>query len=237
MAFFLKRLRIYSIAAISTAILTAGENSRKKQAKTTRCDFIEKVNDPHISRSCIANSWQSQLEAKPKQALSPEGQSWQVWLAKNELDGMFSRWIRETSDLKSQSSSCLASLWNRNHGSIICVWTLNVMKTVDYSDHTILSLPMLLQSLHYSLHYNAIISCFQPRLISHSWCGSVGAHLVSLVAVCCRDSRRSWSDCSGRMFFSSSSLLDGRLLSLMARESFRKTFMARVPSESTAEAK
>lgn len=57
------------------------------------------------------------------------------------------------------------------------------------------------------------------------------AHLVSLVAVCWRNSSRSWSDCSGRMFFSSSSLFDGRLLSLIARESFLKTFMARVPSE------
>lgn len=56
------------------------------------------------------------------------------------------------------------------------------------------------------------------------------AYRVSLVAVCCRDSSRSWSDCSGRMFFSSSSLFDGRLLSLMARESFLKTFMASVPS-------
>ncbi|CAG5863071.1 unnamed protein product [Menidia menidia] len=51
-------------------------------------------------------------------------------------------------------------------------------------------------------------------------------HLVSLVAVCCRDSSRSLSVCIGRMFFSSSSLLDGRLLSLRASESFRKTFMA-----------
>lgn len=63
------------------------------------------------------------------------------------------------------------------------------------------------------------------------------AHLVSLVAVCCRDSYLSWSDCSGRMFFSSSSLFDGRLLSLMARESFRKTFMASVPSMIRQEAK
>lgn len=55
------------------------------------------------------------------------------------------------------------------------------------------------------------------------------AHRVSLVAVCCRDSRRSWSDCRGRMFFSSSSLFDGRLLSLMARESLRRTLMASVP--------
>lgn len=119
--------------------LAAGETSCKKQAKTTRCDFIERVNDPHFSRSCIANSWQSQLEAKPKQALSPEGQSWQVWLAENKIDGMFSRWIRETSDLKSQSSSCLARLWNKNHVSIICVWTLNVMKTVDFSSHNFIA--------------------------------------------------------------------------------------------------
>lgn len=63
------------------------------------------------------------------------------------------------------------------------------------------------------------------------------AHLVSLVAVCCRDSSLSWSDCSGRMFFSSSSLLDGRLLSLMARESFLKTFMASVPSVMAQETK
>lgn len=59
------------------------------------------------------------------------------------------------------------------------------------------------------------------------------AHLVSLVAVCCRDSSRSWSDCTGRMFFSSSSLLEGRLLSLMARESLRKIFMASVPEGGT----
>lgn len=72
-----------------------------------------------------------------------------------------------------------------------------------------------------------------PTSLRHSGFGSARPHLVSLVAVCCRDSKRSWSDCSCRMFFSSSSLLDGRLLSLMARESLRKTFMARVPLKNT----
>ncbi len=75
----------------------------------------------------------------------------------------------------------------------------------------------------------------QPGRIKHF--AGVWAHRVSLVAVCCRDSSLSWSDCSGRMFFSSSSLFDGRLLSLMARESFRKTFMASVPSMIVPEAK
>ncbi len=55
------------------------------------------------------------------------------------------------------------------------------------------------------------------------------SHLVSLVPICCRDSSLSSSVCMGRMFFSSSSRLDGRLLNLMARESFLSTFWARVP--------
>lgn len=69
------------------------------------------------------------------------------------------------------------------------------------------------------------------------WClekvhGVVGldeSHLVSLVPICCLDSSLSSSVCMGRMFFSSSSLLEGRLLSLMARESFLSTFCAREP--------
>lgn len=52
---------------------------------------------------------------------------------------------------------------------------------------------------------------------------------MSLVPICCLDSSRSSSVCMGRMFFSSSSLLEGRLLSLMARESFLSTFCAREP--------
>lgn len=55
------------------------------------------------------------------------------------------------------------------------------------------------------------------------------SHLVSLVPICCLDSSLSSSVCMGRMFFSSSSLLDGRLLSLMAKESFLSTFWASVP--------
>lgn len=55
------------------------------------------------------------------------------------------------------------------------------------------------------------------------------SHLVSLVPICCLDSSLSSSVCMGRMFFSSSSLLEGRLLSLMARESFLSTFCAREP--------
>lgn len=56
------------------------------------------------------------------------------------------------------------------------------------------------------------------------------AYLVSLVPICCLSSSRSSSVCLGRMFFSSSSRLEGRLLSLMAKESFLHTFMAREPA-------
>lgn len=55
------------------------------------------------------------------------------------------------------------------------------------------------------------------------------SHLVSLVPICCLDSSLSSSVCMGRMFFSSSSRLEGRLLSLIARESFLRTFCASVP--------
>ena len=55
-------------------------------------------------------------------------------------------------------------------------------------------------------------------------------YLVSLVPICCRSSSRSSSVCRGRMFFSSSSRLEGLLLSLMAKESFLHTFMAREPA-------
>ena len=59
------------------------------------------------------------------------------------------------------------------------------------------------------------------------------SHRVSLVAICCRDSSLSWSDSVGKMFLSSSSRRDGRLLSLMASESFLNTFIARVPAQDT----
>ena len=55
-------------------------------------------------------------------------------------------------------------------------------------------------------------------------------YLVSLLPICCRSSSRSSSVCRGRMFFSSSSRLEGLLLSLMAKESFLHTFMAREPA-------
>ncbi|KAL0622944.1 hypothetical protein AAY473_006533 [Plecturocebus cupreus] len=55
------------------------------------------------------------------------------------------------------------------------------------------------------------------------------SYLVSLVPICCLSSSRSSSVCLGRMFFSSSSRLEGLLLSLMAKESFLQTFMAREP--------
>lgn len=58
----------------------------------------------------------------------------------------------------------------------------------------------------------------------HGVFGFNESHLVSLVPICCLDSSRSSSVCMGRMFFSSSSRLEGRLLSLMARESFLSTF-------------
>lgn len=64
-------------------------------------------------------------------------------------------------------------------------------------------------------------------------CAPHMTHLVSFVPICCRDSSLSSSVCIGRMFFSSSSLLEGRLLSLMARESFLSTFWARVPKPKT----
>lgn len=56
------------------------------------------------------------------------------------------------------------------------------------------------------------------------------SYLVSLVPICCLSSSLSSSVCLGRMFFSSSSRLEGLLLSLMAKESFRHTFMAREPA-------
>lgn len=52
-------------------------------------------------------------------------------------------------------------------------------------------------------------------------------YLVSLLPICCLSSSLSSSVCLGRMFFSSSSRLEGLLLSLMAKESFLHTFMAR----------
>lgn len=83
---------------------------------------------------------------------------------------------------------------------------------------------------------------FQPKCLNRylggwRWGGGGGggvfgfneSHLVSLVPICCLDSSRSSSVCMGRMFFSSSSRLEGRLLSLMARESFLSTFCAREP--------
>lgn len=57
------------------------------------------------------------------------------------------------------------------------------------------------------------------------------SYLVSLVPICCLSSSLSSSVCLGRMFFSSSSRLEGLLLSLMAKESFLHTFMAREPAE------
>lgn len=55
------------------------------------------------------------------------------------------------------------------------------------------------------------------------------SYLVSLVPICCLNSSRSSSVCMGRIFFSSSSRLEGLLLSLMAKESFLQTFIAREP--------
>jgi hypothetical protein len=59
--------------------------------------------------------------------------------------------------------------------------------------------------------------------------GLLLSYLVSLVPICCLSSSRSSSVCLGRMFFSSSSRLEGLLLSLMAKESFLHTFMASEP--------
>lgn len=56
------------------------------------------------------------------------------------------------------------------------------------------------------------------------------SYLVSLVPICCLSSSLSSSVCLGSMFFSSSSRLEGLLLSLMAKESFLHTFMAREPA-------
>lgn len=56
------------------------------------------------------------------------------------------------------------------------------------------------------------------------------SYLVSLVPICCLSSSLSSSVCLGRMFFSSSSRLEGLLLSLMAKESFLHTFIAREPA-------
>lgn len=59
--------------------------------------------------------------------------------------------------------------------------------------------------------------------------GVLLSYLVSLVPICCLSSSRSSSVCLGRMFFSSSSRFEGLLLSLMAKESFLQTFIAREP--------
>lgn len=55
------------------------------------------------------------------------------------------------------------------------------------------------------------------------------SYLVSFVPICCLSSSLSSSVCMGRMFFSSSSRLEGLLLSLIARESFLQSFLARGP--------
>lgn len=55
------------------------------------------------------------------------------------------------------------------------------------------------------------------------------SYLVNFVPICCLSSSLSSSVCMGRMFFSSSSRLEGLLLSLIAKESFLQTFMAREP--------
>lgn len=55
------------------------------------------------------------------------------------------------------------------------------------------------------------------------------SYLVSFVPICCLSSSLSSSVCMGRMFFSSSSLLEGLLLSLIAKESFLHSFLARGP--------
>lgn len=75
-------------------------------------------------------------------------------------------------------------------------------------------------------------STFQSSLGRLCVCAPVCSlsHRVSLVPICCLNSSLSWSDCLGRIFFSSSSLTDGRLLILMAKESFLNTFRARVPT-------
>lgn len=55
------------------------------------------------------------------------------------------------------------------------------------------------------------------------------SYLVSFVPICCLSSSLSSSVCMGRMFFSSSSRLEGLLLSLIAKESFLQSFLARGP--------
>ena len=55
------------------------------------------------------------------------------------------------------------------------------------------------------------------------------SYLVNFVPICCLSSSLSSSVCMGRMFFSSSSRLEGLLLSLIAKESFLQTFIAREP--------
>lgn len=55
------------------------------------------------------------------------------------------------------------------------------------------------------------------------------SYLVNFVPICCLSSSLSSSVCIGRMFFSSNSRLEGLLLSLIAKESFLQTFIAREP--------
>lgn len=55
------------------------------------------------------------------------------------------------------------------------------------------------------------------------------SYLVNFVPICCLSSSLSSSVCMGRMFFSSSSRLEGLLLSLIAKESFLQTFLAKEP--------
>lgn len=55
------------------------------------------------------------------------------------------------------------------------------------------------------------------------------SYLVNFVPICCLSSSLSSSVCMGRMFFSSSSRLEGLLLSLIAKESFLQTFIASEP--------
>lgn len=55
------------------------------------------------------------------------------------------------------------------------------------------------------------------------------SYLVNFVPICCLSSSLSSSVCIGRIFFSSNSRLEGLLLSLIAKESFLQTFIAREP--------
>lgn len=57
------------------------------------------------------------------------------------------------------------------------------------------------------------------------------SYLVNFVPICCLSSSLSSSVCMGRMFFSSSSRLEGLLLSLIAKESCLQIFLAREPVE------